>query len=181
MRLGLSWKIGALLLLALTCKARALSVADNLPQPEQLQRYLSGDPVIDRALGLIPPMPNKVVPMKRTELHPLVQQKLSSGAAAFHTPGSTNLTVLTDSPMYAAAMNEQDKLSQYLLASAILHEQQHDKYPGELEPYQAQLKFLETYMPTNNDVGGDATKWKDTLGQYKKIIANLQHGNKVPQ
>lgn len=147
------------------------------PPVEQMQRFLTGDPVVDRALGLLPPMTNKVTVIPKAKLHPAVQKTLSPTVAAFHTPGSTNLTVLSDSQMYQDASNEQNKLAQYLLASAILHEKQHDQYPStEIEPYTAQLKFLENYQPDSTPEAFKA--YHQSVDQIKQILSRLQAGKR---
>lgn len=143
-------------------------MADNIPQiGQQVQRYLTGDVVVDRALGLLPPMPTKITPRKRSDLHPLVQQTLSPEAAAFYNRGSQDVTVLTDNPMYEAASNEGDKLAQYLYASAILHERTHAENPGQGEegPYSAQLKFLQSYK-----LKPGLEEWD----RYHKAVTQLQ-------
>lgn len=143
------------------------------PQAAQVKAFLSDDPVIKRAMGLLPPMTNPVIGRKRTDLHPLVQKAMGANVAAFHNPGAPELTVLTDSPMYQAASNEQDRLSQYLLASAILHEKTHEQSPQELLPYQTELKFMQSYMPSNDQ---DRDKWNGALAQIKALLRQAEKG-----
>lgn len=176
---GRRWSLLALLLLALTFKARLNAVEVKMddpiadPQAAQIKAFLSEDPVIRRALGLLPPMTNPVIGRKRTDLHPLVQKTLGQNVGAFHTPGNSELTVLSDSPMYTAASNEQDRLAQYLLAGAILHEKTHEQSPQELLPYQAELKFMQGYVPSNDQ---DRDKWKGSLQQIKGLLRQAEQG-----
>jgi hypothetical protein len=171
-----SWQILVCLLLALTFRGRLVADDKTVPvDPAVLQAFLSDDPVIRRAMGLIPPMTNKVTGMKRTELHPLVQKTLSPTVAAFHTQGGSDITALTDSPMYVAAQNDQDKLAQWLFASALLHEKQHDTYPGELEPYLAQQKFLQGFAPSSDN---ERTRYQTAMKQYQQIIDRVKKGGK---